>query len=80
VAAGARGARSRGADGDDDGAGDGDGAGGGGSAGPIGTRVRQPEVVFVAAACALATLFFGLYPSPLFNVAREAGAALVNLI
>jgi NADH-quinone oxidoreductase subunit N len=51
-----------------------------GDDGPIGTRSRQPEVVAVALLCALATIVFGVYPSPIFDVARDAGAALVNLI
>jgi NADH-quinone oxidoreductase subunit N len=49
-------------------------------AGPIGARTRQPEVVAVAVLCALATVVFGIYPSPLLDVARDAGAALVNLV
>jgi NADH-quinone oxidoreductase subunit N len=40
---------------------------------------RQPEVVAVAVICALATLALGIYPSPLFDVARDAGAALSGL-
>ena len=28
----------------------------------------------------LATLFFGIFPEPLFDVARAAGAALGNLV
>jgi NADH-quinone oxidoreductase subunit N len=47
---------------------------------PIGARLRQPEVVFVAVVCALATVFFGIYPDPLFEVARDAGAAFTNLL
>jgi len=43
-------------------------------------RVRQPEVVVVAVLCALATVALGLYPEPLFDVARDAGASLTNLI
>jgi NADH-quinone oxidoreductase subunit N len=43
-------------------------------------RYVQPEVIFVAVACALATLFFGIDPDPLFNVARDAGNALTNLL
>ena len=31
---------------------------------------------FVAVVCALATIAFGVYPEPLFDVARDAGAAL----
>jgi NADH-quinone oxidoreductase subunit N len=48
--------------------------------GPIGLRIRQPEVLAVAVLCAAATVFFGIYPSPLFDVARDAGAALANLV
>jgi NADH-quinone oxidoreductase subunit N len=47
---------------------------------PAGVRSRQWEVAFVAVVCAAATVFFGIYPSPLFDLAREAGAALVNLL
>ncbi len=43
-------------------------------------RLRQPEVVFVAAACALATIVFGIYPEPLFDVARDAGEAFKALV
>jgi NADH-quinone oxidoreductase subunit N len=46
---------------------------------PIGARLRQPEVVFVAVVCALATVFFGIYPDPLLDVARDAGEAFTNL-
>jgi NADH-quinone oxidoreductase subunit N len=45
-----------------------------------GRRVRQPEVAAVAVVCALATLALGIYPGPLFDVARDAGAALSSLI
>jgi NADH-quinone oxidoreductase subunit N len=47
---------------------------------PLGTRLAQPEVIAVALLCAAATVVFGIYPSPLFDVARDAGAALVNLV
>jgi NADH-quinone oxidoreductase subunit N len=47
---------------------------------PLGTRRFQPEVVAVAVLCAAATVFFGIYPSPLLDVARDAGAALMNLV
>ena len=50
------------------------------AAGARGTRLRQPEVVFVAAICALATVAFGIYPDPLFDVARDAGAAITGLV
>jgi NADH-quinone oxidoreductase subunit N len=39
----------------------------------------QPEVWFVALLFGAATLFFGIIPSPLFNLAGRAGAALGNL-
>jgi NADH-quinone oxidoreductase subunit N len=38
------------------------------------------EIGFVAVVCAAATVFFGLFPAPLFDVARDAGGALVNLL
>ena len=47
---------------------------------PLRTGLRQPEVVFVAVACALVTIAFGVYPEPLFSVAKDAGAALTSLI
>jgi NADH-quinone oxidoreductase subunit N len=40
---------------------------------------RQPEVLLVAVVAAAATIFFGLYPDPLFDVARDIGTALGNL-
>jgi NADH-quinone oxidoreductase subunit N len=43
-------------------------------------RHRQPELVFVAVVCALATIFLGVYPEPVFDVARDAGAALTSLV
>ena len=46
---------------------------------PAALRTRQPEVVAVAVLCALATIAIGIYPSPLFDVARDAGAALSGL-
>jgi len=39
----------------------------------------QPEVVAVAVICAAATIFFGLVPSPLFDVARDVSSALAGL-
>jgi NADH-quinone oxidoreductase subunit N len=50
------------------------------SARALGTPRRQPEVIFVAAVCALATVALGIYPDPLFSVARDAGQALSSLI
>ena len=43
-------------------------------------RLRQPEVVFVALICTVGTIFFGIYPSPLLDFARDAGDALSNLL
>ena len=45
-----------------------------------GTRVRQPEVYAVAFVCTLATIVLGLYPSPVLDVARDAGAAFSSLL
>ena len=47
---------------------------------PIGRRLDQVEVIFVALVFALATIVFGIYPDPLFDVARDAGAALGGLV
>ena len=43
-------------------------------------RSRQPEVVFVAVVCALVTLALGVYPDPLFDVAKDAGGAIQSLL
>jgi NADH-quinone oxidoreductase subunit N len=48
--------------------------------GAIGRRLGQWEVTAVAVVFAAATVFFGIFPAPLFDVARDAGAALVNLL
>jgi NADH-quinone oxidoreductase subunit N len=48
--------------------------------GPIGSRLRQPEVVFVAVVCTIATIALGIYPDPLLDLARDAGAALPGLL
>ncbi len=50
--------------------------------GPAPARVglRQPEVVFVAVICALATLAIGVYPEPLLDLAKDAGEAIRTLI
>jgi NADH-quinone oxidoreductase subunit N len=50
------------------------------SPGELSSRVLQPEVVFVAVFCAAATIFFGVYPEPLFNLAKDAGAAFTSLL
>jgi NADH-quinone oxidoreductase subunit N len=39
----------------------------------------QPEVAFVAILFAAATIFFGLYPDPLFDVARDIGTSISGL-
>jgi NADH-quinone oxidoreductase subunit N len=41
---------------------------------------RQVEVIFVAVVCAIATIVFGIYPEPLFDVARDASDALISLV
>jgi NADH-quinone oxidoreductase subunit N len=46
----------------------------------VARTLRQPEVVFVAAVCAAAVVFFGIYPAPLLDVARDAGNALLSLL
>src|SRR4051812_15164246 len=47
---------------------------------PIRAGGVQVELVVVAVVCALATVFFGIYPDPLLNVAHDAGAALHSLV
>jgi NADH-quinone oxidoreductase subunit N len=39
----------------------------------------QPEVVFVAMLAAAATIFFGIYPNPLFDAAGQVGSAIAHL-
>ena len=39
-------------------------------------RGVQPEAVAVAVLAGAATLFFGIVPSPLFHLARDAAGAL----
>ncbi len=39
----------------------------------------QPEVAAVAIAFAAATLFFGIWPAPLFDLARDVGTAISSL-
>ena len=46
----------------------------------VSRRLRQPEVVFVAVFCAALTVAIGIYPEPLFDVARDAGDALRSLV
>jgi NADH-quinone oxidoreductase subunit N len=40
----------------------------------------QPEVVALAVVCAAASIAFGILPSPLFDAARDAGAAIAGLL
>jgi NADH-quinone oxidoreductase subunit N len=40
---------------------------------------RQPEVAVVAIVAAAATIFFGIVPSPLFDVARDVGTSFAGL-
>ncbi len=40
----------------------------------------QPEVVFVAVLAAVATIFFGIVPQPLFDLVHHAGSALGGLL
>jgi NADH-quinone oxidoreductase subunit N len=47
---------------------------------PVGRRIDQFEVIFVAVVCAAATIVFGIYPDPLFELARDAGEALRGLV
>ena len=46
---------------------------------PARAGLRQPEVVFVAVVCALVTLALGIYPEPLFDIAKDAGSTLFAL-
>ena len=39
----------------------------------------QPEVVLVAVLFAAVTLFFGVWPDPLFDLARDVGTSISNL-
>ena len=43
-------------------------------------RLVQVEVLFVAIVFAAATIVFGIYPDPLFQVARDAASALSSLV
>jgi len=40
----------------------------------------QPEVAFVAILAAAATIFFGIVPSPLFDLVRDVGTSLSSLV
>jgi NADH-quinone oxidoreductase subunit N len=52
---------------------------GGEGSGPLGAALAYPEVVLVAVVFAAATIFFGIFPSPLFHLASHAANALVGL-
>jgi hypothetical protein len=47
---------------------------------PLADARAQPEVLFVALLAAAATVFFGIVPQPLFDVARDVGTALGSLL
>jgi NADH-quinone oxidoreductase subunit N len=47
---------------------------------PLADARAQPEVLFVALLAAAATIFFGIVPQPLFDVARDVGTALGTLL
>jgi NADH-quinone oxidoreductase subunit N len=40
----------------------------------------HPLAVGIGAVCAVATVFFGIYPQPLFDVAQDVGRALTGLL
>jgi NADH-quinone oxidoreductase subunit N len=57
------------------------------SAGELGSVVPgagphegHPFAVFSGVLCAAATVFFGIYPQPLFDVAQDAGRAIASLL
>jgi NADH-quinone oxidoreductase subunit N len=47
---------------------------------PLADARAQPEVLIVALLAAAATIFFGIVPQPLFDVARDVGTALGGLL
>jgi NADH-quinone oxidoreductase subunit N len=47
---------------------------------PLADARAHPEVVLVALLAAAATIFFGIVPQPLFNVAHDVGTALGGLL
>ncbi|MBV9362784.1 MAG: NADH-quinone oxidoreductase subunit N [Solirubrobacterales bacterium] len=47
--------------------------------GSAGAALAYPELVFVAVAFATAVIFFGIFPSPLFNFTAHAASALSGL-
>ena len=40
----------------------------------------QPEVTFVAVACAALTVVLGIVPQPLFHLAKDVGSSLAGLL
>jgi NADH-quinone oxidoreductase subunit N len=46
---------------------------------PEADALAQPEVLFVAVLFAAATLFFGIWPDPLFDLARDVGTSISSL-
>ncbi len=42
-------------------------------------QIAQPEVAIVALVCAVATVFFGILPQPLFHLVSHAGSAITGL-
>jgi len=42
-------------------------------------RLVQPEVIGLAVVCAAASVFFGIFPSPLLDLAQDVGAAFTDL-
>jgi NADH-quinone oxidoreductase subunit N len=46
----------------------------------IARRATDPEVLLVAVLSAAATLVFGIFPEPLFDVAADVGEAFANLL
>jgi NADH-quinone oxidoreductase subunit N len=47
--------------------------------GAAGAGLAYPELIFVAVLFAAATIFFGIFPSPLFHLASHAASALPGL-
>jgi NADH-quinone oxidoreductase subunit N len=47
--------------------------------GTAGAALAYPELILVAVGFAAATIFFGIFPSPLFHLAGHAGNALTGL-
>ena len=45
----------------------------------LGASLAYPELTFVAVGFAAATIFFGIFPSPLFHLAAHAANALAGL-